>query len=459
MHQEALGGGLTEFDQAIQEEVCPFLNRIGEVALGEIRNIYKQIDAGDYSAIGELAEQLASSVTEVSVTESIVADAQHQDMTLEADIELPDVVMPHGSTNETDYYEQLYFTATQSDNKLDLLSKPPTAGPNVVGVEVPLSKDVPEVVPVISIAPQIPAKKIKQSSVLAREFVAEDTGTDRSSKETSKDDTAFEVANIDTSEITPELTAIHSEVSRTEIMDTINNAHKTYPKEKAPVTSDVVEAGVSTVVSIKAVPTPIQSATDHVVMAPTIVKSEPAENTSRVSLEECVGPLILPENNIATTIAEEEPPKTLPLPAIYLIEHEPVLDDQSVELIADRLEVVARAIHEVTGFALEDQVEFIIESIPSDVTDLLLFVIQNDGQEYMKTFLASYFGDELAAKYIAVLEEKIQLSHDNKPELSIIPRSTDDDKPSQALLRVSIAISRLLRSLHAEPRLMATYRS
>lgn len=63
-HAEALGGGVEAFDVAVKERVCPFLNELGAVALGEMRSVYEQAEAGDFDAIGALAEKLASAITE-----------------------------------------------------------------------------------------------------------------------------------------------------------------------------------------------------------------------------------------------------------------------------------------------------------------------------------------------------------------------------------------------------------
>lgn len=62
MHQEALGGGVAEFDAALKARACPFLNALGPMALGEMRSVYEQIDAGNYEALDELAERLVAAV-------------------------------------------------------------------------------------------------------------------------------------------------------------------------------------------------------------------------------------------------------------------------------------------------------------------------------------------------------------------------------------------------------------
>jgi hypothetical protein len=69
MHTEALGGGVTEFDAAVRNGVCPYLSQLGDAALGEMRAVYEQIDAGDYSALGELAERLAATAGQQTTAE------------------------------------------------------------------------------------------------------------------------------------------------------------------------------------------------------------------------------------------------------------------------------------------------------------------------------------------------------------------------------------------------------
>jgi hypothetical protein len=64
MHAEALSGGVAEFDAAVEGGVCPFLNELGEMALREMRTVYEQVDAGDYEALGDLAERLAAAANQ-----------------------------------------------------------------------------------------------------------------------------------------------------------------------------------------------------------------------------------------------------------------------------------------------------------------------------------------------------------------------------------------------------------
>jgi hypothetical protein len=59
MHAEALGGGVAEFDVAVANGVCPYLNQLGDAALGEMRAVYEELDAGNYEALGAIAERLA----------------------------------------------------------------------------------------------------------------------------------------------------------------------------------------------------------------------------------------------------------------------------------------------------------------------------------------------------------------------------------------------------------------
>jgi len=60
MHGEALGGGVVEFDAAIEARSCPYLNQLGEVALAEMRGVYEELDNGNYEALGKIAERLAA---------------------------------------------------------------------------------------------------------------------------------------------------------------------------------------------------------------------------------------------------------------------------------------------------------------------------------------------------------------------------------------------------------------
>jgi hypothetical protein len=68
MHSEALGGGVAEFDEAVEARACPYLNELGETALNEMRTVYEQIDAGNYDALGDLAERLAAAAEPNTVT-------------------------------------------------------------------------------------------------------------------------------------------------------------------------------------------------------------------------------------------------------------------------------------------------------------------------------------------------------------------------------------------------------
>lgn len=70
MHPEALGGNVAEFDRAVRQGVCPFLNQLGETAMSEMRSAYEQVGNGDFDAIGKIAEQLAAAVKEKTETQS-----------------------------------------------------------------------------------------------------------------------------------------------------------------------------------------------------------------------------------------------------------------------------------------------------------------------------------------------------------------------------------------------------
>lgn len=77
MHSEALGGGVAEFDSAVENRACPYLNQLGDTALGEMRNVYEQLDDGNFDAVGQLAEKLAAAASsktkvEQETTESMV---------------------------------------------------------------------------------------------------------------------------------------------------------------------------------------------------------------------------------------------------------------------------------------------------------------------------------------------------------------------------------------------------
>jgi len=64
MHAEALGGGVAEFDAAVETRACPYLNELGEVALNHMRDVYVKLEDGDLDAIAELANQLAAAAAQ-----------------------------------------------------------------------------------------------------------------------------------------------------------------------------------------------------------------------------------------------------------------------------------------------------------------------------------------------------------------------------------------------------------
>lgn len=70
MHTEALSGGVLEFDEAVRRGACPFLNQLGEMALGDMRTVYEEVEAGNFEALGELAEQLASAAEQKQTTQA-----------------------------------------------------------------------------------------------------------------------------------------------------------------------------------------------------------------------------------------------------------------------------------------------------------------------------------------------------------------------------------------------------
>lgn len=76
LHPEALGGSVAEFDAAVEGRTCPFLNEMGEVALGEMRSVYEQVNAGNYEAMGELAERLAAAAEQKGVANPAIDEVK-----------------------------------------------------------------------------------------------------------------------------------------------------------------------------------------------------------------------------------------------------------------------------------------------------------------------------------------------------------------------------------------------
>jgi hypothetical protein len=104
MHAEALGGGVREFDEAVHNGACPYLNQLGETALGEMRAVYEQLDTGNYEALGALAERLAAAASQ---TAEVTAPIE-----VPVDTSPPKVSAPTLAAS-TDHLEMAYITEVQ----------------------------------------------------------------------------------------------------------------------------------------------------------------------------------------------------------------------------------------------------------------------------------------------------------------------------------------------------------
>lgn len=124
MHAEAFGGGVAQFDAAVETRACPYLNQLGETALGEMRSVYEQVEAGNFDALGDLAERLATAVEQKTSedsstatdptttpveaftkpkpepTEEIIVEAKIEDVLAARVSEAPDVVPSIGLVKE-----------------------------------------------------------------------------------------------------------------------------------------------------------------------------------------------------------------------------------------------------------------------------------------------------------------------------------------------------------------------
>lgn len=83
MHQEAFNGGVAAFEEAVRTGACPYLSELGDVALGEVRGVYEQLDAGNYDALEALAERLASAMEQpvTMATKPEVVEPQPESLT------------------------------------------------------------------------------------------------------------------------------------------------------------------------------------------------------------------------------------------------------------------------------------------------------------------------------------------------------------------------------------------
>jgi hypothetical protein len=108
MHPEALGGGVEGFDRAVENRTCDYLNTLGETALGEMREVYVQLEAGNLDAVAELAERMAAAMDDVpGAPQTPEVTSRELEATHRVDMEQPlDKALPV-RVNETSHASEI----------------------------------------------------------------------------------------------------------------------------------------------------------------------------------------------------------------------------------------------------------------------------------------------------------------------------------------------------------------
>jgi hypothetical protein len=80
-HLDMLTGDIQQFDEAVRNQLCPYLNQLGELALEQVRASQEAVDSGDLDTLAAMAASLATnqkSVKKEEMPHDAIPESSHQ---------------------------------------------------------------------------------------------------------------------------------------------------------------------------------------------------------------------------------------------------------------------------------------------------------------------------------------------------------------------------------------------